>query len=95
MSAKATPGQFRKRAQEARKRMELSGSHFEGDTPAKRLRRMARAVVLPESFNGSYLPHYFRCEPAEFHVQFYRALETSKRTVARAPRGHAKSTVVT
>lgn len=73
----------------------VRGAKFDGDTPDKRRRRMAEAVVLPERFNASYLPHYFRGEPAAFHQELYRALETSRRTVVRAPRGHAKSTVVT
>ena len=73
----------------------VRGAKFEDDTPAKRRRRMAEAVVLPERFNSHYLPHYFRGAAAAFHAELYRALETSRRTVVRAPRGHAKSTVVT
>ena len=74
---------------------EIQGTAFEDDSPAAMLQRKAEAIVLPEKFNAHYLPHYFRTDPAPFHLELYRALEHEARTVVRAPRGHAKSTVVT
>lgn len=94
-SAGLTPKQFRLRAEEARKRAELLAAQFASDTPAKQLRRKAESVVLPERFNANYLEHWFPLPAAQFHLELYRALEADRRIVVRAPRGHAKSTVVT
>lgn len=50
---------------------------------------------LPESLRWArrLLPHYFSDDPARFHVEFLRDLESGRRLIARvAPRGHAKST---
>lgn len=57
--------------------------------------RMAWGLASPEAFNATYLSHYFRAHPAPFHSQLYEALETYAQVVVRAPRGHAKSTVIT
>jgi hypothetical protein len=92
---KLTDRQFWSRFESAGRLAELKGARFPDDTAAAQLRRKAEAVVLPWRFNGWYLPHYFRSAPAGFHLAMYRALETSRRTVTRAPRGHAKSTVIT
>lgn len=90
-----TDKQFWKRIHAQVRVAAVRGAKFEGDTKAAQLRRKAEAVVWPEKFNASYLPHYFRSSPAQFHLDLYRALEKHKRIVVRAPRGHAKSTVVT
>lgn len=74
---------------------ELKGSKFPKDTPAAQLRRKARAVVRPEFFNTTYLPHYFHEAVAAFHLVMYAALETALRIVVEVPRGHGKSTAVT
>lgn len=74
---------------------EVSGAKFAGDTPAKQLRRKAEAIVFPERFNRSYLPHYFRDEGCPAHQLVYAALRWETRMVARLPRGHAKSTIAT
>lgn len=95
MPPRLTRTQFWSRVSAAERAAELRGARFDADTPEKQLRRKAEALVFPESFNDFYLPHYFRCAPASFHLDLYRALETAKRIVVRAPRGHAKSTVVT
>lgn len=92
---KLTPKRFWDRVTTMERLAELHGAKFPDDTPARRIERMAEAVVLPEAFNQHYLPHYFRDNPASFHLELYRALEKSRRTVVRAPRGHAKSTVIT
>lgn len=80
----------------ALKRMaQVEAAAWPDDTPEKRARRMAEGLVLPERFNAHYLPHYFRDGGAPFHAELYRALEESPRTAVTAPRGHAKSTVLT
>jgi len=90
-----TRTQLWKRVADAERRALTAGARFPEDTPAKRLKRQAEAVVFPERFNALYLPHYFRSAPAAFHLELYAALEGGSRIVVRAPRGHAKSTVVT
>lgn len=95
MKRGVTPKQFWGRIQAASRLAELKGSRFEGDSPERQTRRMAEAVVFPERFNATYLPHYFRSAPAAFHLELYRHLEQNSRIVVRAPRGHAKSTVIT
>ena len=90
-----TNKRFWRRIEAASRAAEVRGAKFEGDNAARQLRRMAEAVVWPERFNQTYLPHYFRSAPARMHSQLYRALEHQKRIVVRAPRGHAKSTTIT
>lgn len=85
---------FQDKIAQAVKLAGLKAARFPDDNPAKKLRRMAEGIVLPERFNHHYLGHYFRCEPATFHLDLYRALETERRTVVRAPRSHAKTTVL-
>ena len=94
-SRRPTAKQFWDRVSAATRLAELHGARFDGDTPERQIRRMAEAVVLPEAFNRHYLPHYFRDGGAAFHHLLYLVLERGKFVVARAPRGHAKSTVVT
>lgn len=86
---------FRDRLDQAASLARMKGARFADDTPQLQLQRKARAVVLPEYFNAQYLQHYFRSAPAGFHLELYRALEVDRRILVRAPRGHAKSTVVT
>lgn len=95
MPAKLTEKRFGERLEQAAKLADLKGARFEADSPAQQLRRKAAAIVLPSRFNASYLPHYFRGTPAPFHIELYEGIEHEKRMVVRAPRGHAKSTVVT
>lgn len=94
-SEKVTRKQWLSRVEQIERLAEIKGARFEADTPEKQLARKAEAVVLPEAFNRYYLPHYFRESPASFHLEMYRALEEERRIVVRAPRGHAKSTVMT
>lgn len=42
-----------------------------------------------------YLPHLFQGKPGEFHAEILEMLLTSSRVAVAAPRGHAKSVVVT
>lgn len=90
-----TQKRFWDRIETAARTAEVRGAKFDGDDNARQLRRKAEAVVWPERFNLSYLPHYFRCAPSPMHSDMYRALEQKARIVARAPRGHAKSTTIT
>lgn len=92
---KATPKQFWGKVAAAGRLAELRAARFAGDTSAKRIRRMAEAVVLPEKFNEHYLPHYFRAVTPPFHALLYLALAWERHVAVRVPRGHAKSTVVT
>lgn len=81
---------------EAAKRLaSIKGTRFADDSPAKRVRRMAEAIVLPERFNAIYLPHYFRGEPSPVHGLLYLVLAWEHHAAVRIPRGFAKSTTVT
>jgi|GEM_PF-6330839 len=96
MSApKLTSRQFWSRIEATTRLAELNASRWEDDTPEKRVRRMAEAVVLPQLFNSHYLPHYFRDEGSPVHGLMYRALMFEQLIAARIPRGHGKSTVIT
>lgn len=90
-----TPKRFWDRVEAVERLVELHASRFEADTPAKRLRRMAEAVVLQEAFNRQYLPHYFRDEGCGLHTLIYLALEAARFSAIRAPRGHGKTTAGT
>lgn len=94
MSESLSSHAFHKRMREVVRNANLRKARFPNDTAAKRIRRKAEALVSPEVFNALYLQHYFKKPAAAFHSELYRALEQSTRTVVRAPRGHAKSTVV-
>ncbi len=54
------------------------------------------ASIALLNWSRQFLPEYFTCEPAPFHVELMRDLECGgQRLLARvAPRGHAKSTCV-
>lgn len=95
MAERLTPKQARERVDALARLATIRGARFPDDNAEKRLARMARAIVLPEYFAETYLPHYFRDPPAAFHRRLYRAIEADNRVVVRAPRGHAKSTVIT
>jgi len=60
------------------------------------LRRRARRE--PGTFARLYLPHYFTAPSAAFHERLFAAMRDARggrRRAYAAPRGHAKSTVVT
>lgn len=62
-------------------------------------RRMTGSVS-PEAFAKVYLPHYFTLPPSRMHRELFAMLRESvanrsQRLAIAAPRGHAKSTVVT
>ncbi len=90
---KLTAKQTLARAEALQRLAALKGAQFAGDTDAKRLRRMAEAVVLPERFNRTYLGHYFRDEGSPYQAVLYLALEWSRRIASRVPRGCGKTTV--
>jgi hypothetical protein len=90
-----TQKQFWSRAEALLRLAELRTTVFEGDSPEAMARRKAEAIVLPEVFNRTYLPHYFREVPAAMHLEWYRALEADRFIAVRAPRGFSKSTVIT
>lgn len=92
---RVTPRQFWQRFEQLERIADVRAARFADDTPERQRRRKAEAIVLPERFNAHYLPHYFRSGPADFHLSLYRVLETDRRIAVRAPRGHAKTTVVT
>lgn len=62
-----------------------------------RAERMSRAREDFFFFAQTYLPHYFECEPADFHREMIRLFleprEVARPIVIAAPRGFAKSTV--
>lgn len=93
--ASTSPSQFWKKLDAAARLADVRAARFEADTPEKRLRRMAEAVVLPQRFNAHYLGHYFRGPAAPFHQLLYLALAWERHVAVRVPRGHSKSTVVT
>lgn len=92
---KLTPKRFWDRVEAAARVADLHASRFDSDTPDKRRRRMAEAVVLQEKFNRHYLPHYFRDEGCGLHTLIYLALEQAQFSAIRAPRGHGKTTAGT
>ncbi|MFC1806084.1 phage terminase large subunit [Planctomycetota bacterium] len=60
-------------------------------------REVARGSLL--AFGQTYLPHYFTCSPSRFHDEVAGMLERAaaargERIAVAAPRGHAKSTLV-
>lgn len=62
--------------------------------------RRAMASVSPEAFAKVYLAHYFTLPPSRMHRELFGLLGTTirrrnQRLAIAAPRGHAKSTVVT
>jgi len=58
--------------------------------------RLARAGRDPLWFGQTYLPHYFTAKPAAFHREILRLADHRPGYVAiAAPRGHAKSTILT
>lgn len=86
--------EFWKRVGEARRAAALGAARFAEDTPARKAERMARAVVDVAFFCRTYLGHYFRDEGSPFHRLMLLALQRDGRVVVRAPRGHAKSTIL-
>jgi len=56
-----------------------------------------RAIERPGVFARRYLPHYLKAPPAAFHRELFdlMAADGPRRHAFAAPRGHAKSTLVT
>lgn len=92
---RVTSHQLLKRLDALERVAEVRGARFPDDGPAKRLRRMARAVVRMEFFGETYLPHYYRVPGARFHRALREAIRDHHRVAVEAPRGFAKSTAVT
>lgn len=95
MGRTLTQRQFQDQIDLVVNKAKAQAARFENDTPELKLRRKARVVVRPEAFNAAYLGHYFRCDPAPFHLELYNILQDARRAVVRAPRSHAKTTVIT
>lgn len=89
-----TPGRFQARIDELAQLADQRGARFPDDTPDRRRQRMARAVLDLRFFFQTYLPHYARDEGSPFHQLLNLMLETAAYGVVRAPRGHAKTTIV-
>ncbi len=77
---------------------EVGGWSAAESTPEARRRRLERARRDPFWFMRTYLPHYVSDEPAPFHHELVDLLQARGRAVVPvvvgAPRGFAKSTVV-
>lgn len=67
---------------------------FDQDTPEARKKRRARAQDDFPFFCTTYLPHYFSQPPAAFHRLLIEMALNHDRVAVAAPRGHAKSTVM-
>jgi predicted phage terminase large subunit-like protein len=58
-------------------------------------KRIARAENDPSFFHETYLPHFFKDEPAEWHPEFIEDLQITDQMLAvTAERGGAKSTIL-
>jgi predicted phage terminase large subunit-like protein len=96
-----TQGKMFRRLDELERRAELQATGFEDDSPTKREARVERALVDPLYFCRTYLPHWFRSEPAEFHGRWLELLadyavitdDLPKGVANICPRGFAKTTV--
>lgn len=77
------------------RRAALGASPFPDDMPARKAIRLARAWSDVGFFFQTYLPHYFTQPPARFHRELIELCERERFTAVAAPRGHAKSTVIT
>jgi hypothetical protein len=95
VTGRLTQKRFWGRVEAVKRLAQLKGAKFPGDTPEKKLQRIARAVVDPAYFNVAYLPHYFSQGVADFHREMYRALMVDEALVVEVPRGHGKSTTIT
>ncbi len=102
---KETQGSFWKRIEAVERRALLDSTAFEDDSPELKAARLERVARDPQYFCQTYLPHYFRSEPAVFHDEWLRSLvdtaqavepgaKSSVNSVAACPRGFAKSTVI-
>ena len=63
-----------------------------------RVRRMM-AAAGPQAFAGIYLRHHTKVAPSEMHLELYKLLQEAstarqQRIAIAAPRGHAKTTIV-
>lgn len=67
---------------------------FDKDTPEQKKKRRERAQDDFEFFCTTYLPHYFSQPAAQFHRQLIDMALHYQRVAVAAPRGHAKSTVM-
>ena len=71
---------------------------FENDTEEKKKKRIEKARTDHFFFCKTYLPHYFgEHKTPECHHEWVKAIDEKGKTVIpiAAPRGHAKSTVIT
>lgn len=101
LTAKAASNDLAAFAAQLRQRIEAEVSGFSPD-PIERARRIARAHDDFDFFCGAYFPHYVRSQhKSELHKYLYVRLpeivnsEKSETDAIAAPRGEAKSTIVT
>src|SRR3990167_1152692 len=86
-----TSFQIDRQREELRALIEAGRSAFQGDTPATKAARIARALVDRTYFQQTYLPHYFSAAPASIHLLLVEH-DGDELLAAAAPREHAKST---
>ncbi|ASJ24145.1 phage terminase large subunit [Laribacter hongkongensis] len=83
-----------------RRQIEAEVDGFDPD-PARRLERRQRAQASFRYFAQTYFPHYVKCAPASVHDYLFERFQTvvdngvGDHDAVAAPRGHAKSTIVT
>jgi len=99
---KLTRPQFKKRVEEILRLLKTEVRPFEdlSEAAARARRERGRADIF--NFARTYLPHYFYCEAADFHLEADALInapaepgELKPPIVIAAPRDHAKSTSIT
>lgn len=90
-----TEKQAWKRIDKLERQAWLGASPFPDDTPAAQAIRLVRGWLDTGYWFQTYLPHYFTQPPAGFHEALIALCDTKKFAAVAAPRGHAKSTVIT
>lgn len=73
----------------------LGSSPFEGDNAERQAIRLVRGWLDIGWWFQTYLPHYFTAPPAAFHRELIEICDVERFAAVAAPRGHAKSTVIT
>lgn len=81
---KETKSALWKRIDAATRRARLEAAAFEDDTPERKEARIERAMRDPLYFCRTYLPHYFRSEPAVFHGEWLGKLDQAADSVLQA-----------
>ncbi len=90
-----TERQAWKRLDKLERQAWLGASPFEDDSPAKQAVRWVRGWVDIGWWFRTYLGHYFTQESPDFHLELIDICDNERFAAVAAPRGHAKSTVIT